>query len=112
MSHFKAQFPGWSFLKLLAELVFLVGNFDGDEVVQLYIKDEYASVARPIMELKGFHRIHLKKGESKSIKFQQSPDMLTMLDKNLNRTIEPGDFRILIGTSSNDIRLRRTVTVE
>ncbi|OUS11983.1 beta-1,3-glucosyltransferase, partial [Nonlabens dokdonensis] len=88
------------------------GNFNGDEVVQLYIKDEYASVARPIMELKGFQRIHLKKGESKTIIFQVTPDILTMLDKNMNRIIEPGDFRILIGTSSNDIRLRTTVTVE
>jgi len=88
------------------------GDFDGDEVVQLYIKDEYASVVRPIIELKGFQRIHLKKGKSKSIIFQVTPDMLTMLDKDLNRVIEPGDFRILIGSSSNDIRLRTTVTVE
>lgn len=88
------------------------GDFNGDEVVQLYIKDEYASVARPMMELKGFQRIHLKKGESKTIIFQVTPDMLTMLDKDLNRVIEPGDFRVLIGASSNDMRLRTTVTVE
>jgi len=87
------------------------GNQDGDEVVQLYIKDLYASVARPVMELKGFLRVHLKKGETKKCTFQITPDMLSMLDVNLKRVVEPGDFRILIGASSNDIRLRTLLTV-
>lgn len=82
------------------------GNFDGDEVVQLYIKDEHASVARPIIELKGFQRVHLKKGASKIVTFEITPDLLTMLDKNLKAVIEPGNFRIMIGASSNDIRQR------
>lgn len=88
------------------------GNYNGDEVVQLYIKDLYASVARPIMELKGFKRIHLKKGETKEISFSITPEMLSMLDKNLNQIVEPGDFRIMVGASSNDIRLTKILTVK
>lgn len=88
-----------------------IGSYDGDEVVQLYIKDLFASVARPIMELKGFQRIHLKKRETKELKFEITPHLLTMLDINLNRLVEPGEFRIMIGASSNDIRLRSTLKV-
>lgn len=88
------------------------GNFDGDEVVQLYIKDEYASVSRPIMELKGFQRVHIQKGETKTISFIITPEMLSMLDKEMNRTVESGDFRLMIGPSSNNIRLRGILTVE
>ncbi|QOD60803.1 glycoside hydrolase family 3 C-terminal domain-containing protein [Polaribacter haliotis] len=88
------------------------GNFDGDEVVQFYIRDEFASVARPILELKGFERIHLKKGASKNVSFKITPETLTMLNKKMERVVEPGTFRILIGASSNDIRLRTILTVE
>jgi len=88
------------------------GEVTGDEVVQLYIKDLFASVARPIIELKGFQRIHLAPGESKQVTFQITPELLTMLDINLNRIVEPGDFRIMIGASSKDIKLRGTITVE
>lgn len=87
------------------------GNFDGDEVVQLYIKDTHASVARPVLELKGFQRIHLKKGETKTVRFEITPELLTMLDKNLHAVLEPGDFRIMVGASANDIRLRDILTI-
>ena len=89
-----------------------IGNHDGDEVVQLYIKDLFASLARPIIELKGFQRIQLKKGEKKLVKFVIEPDMLAMLDESLNPVIEPGEFRIMLGSSSKDIRLRETITVK
>jgi beta-glucosidase len=88
------------------------GRRAGDEVVQLYIKDMYASVARPVMELKGFQRIHLEAGETKKIEFNFTTELLSMLDKNLQRVVEPGDFRIMIGSSSKDIRLRETITVK
>ena len=88
------------------------GSYDGDEVVQLYIKDLFASVARPIIELKGFQRIHLKKGETKEVAFKITPELLTMLDQKMDRIVEPGEFRILIGASSNDIRLRTILTVK
>jgi beta-glucosidase len=64
------------------------------------------------MELKGFQRIRLNAGESKTISFTITPEMLSMLDRDLKTTIEPGDFRIMIGASSRDIRLKETLTVK
>jgi len=89
-----------------------VGTMAGDEVAQLYIHDEIASVARPVMELKGFIRIHLNPGERKEASFAVTAATLRMLDRNLEPVVEPGDFRIMIGSSSQDIRLRGTLTVE
>jgi len=86
-------------------------KFAGDEVVQLYIHDMLASVSQPVIALKGFQRIHLNAGESKEISFTITPEMLSMLDKDLKTVIEPGDFRIMIGASSRDIRLKETLTV-
>ena len=88
-----------------------MGNLAGDEVVQLYIHDVLASVSRPVMELKGFQRIHLNAGESKNIQFTITPQMLSMLNQQLERVVEPGDFRIMLGASSRDIRLKQTLSV-
>lgn len=87
------------------------GRVEGEEVVQLYLRDELSSVARPVMELKGFRRIHLNPGESRTLRFAITPDMLSMLDKDLKKVIEPGDFRIMIGASSKDIRQRLILSV-
>jgi beta-glucosidase len=87
------------------------GNKNGDEVVQLYIHDLLASVSRPVMELKGFSAHTLNAGESKTISFTITPEMLSMLDKDLHTVVEPGDFRIMIGASSRDLRLKQTLTV-
>jgi len=88
------------------------GSRAGDEVVQLYLRDELASIARPMKELKGFRRIFLLPGETKDVRFEITPDMLSMLDLDLKKTIEPGDFRLMIGASSADIRLRGILTVK
>lgn len=88
------------------------GDFDGEEVVQLYIKDLFASVARPIMELKGFKRIALKRGETKKVTFEITPEILEMLNEKMEKVVEPGDFRIMVGASSNDIRLRGNLHVQ
>ncbi|MBU2997985.1 glycoside hydrolase family 3 C-terminal domain-containing protein [Cellulophaga baltica] len=88
------------------------GAVAGDEVVQMYIRDELASVSRPIKELKGFTRIYLKAGESQKVTFELGPNELSMLDKDLKRLVEAGDFRIMIGASSKDIRLREILTVK
>ena len=88
------------------------GKVDGDEVVQLYIKDLFASVARPVIELKGFQRFHLSAGETKNVEFNITPELLSMLNKELKTVVEPGDFRIMIGSSSKDIRLRSTIKVK
>ncbi len=88
------------------------GTMDGDEVVQLYIRDVLASVARPVMELKGFQRIHLNAGETKEVSFVITPAMLSMLNAQMQTVVEPGDFRIMIGASSRDIRLKETLHVK
>ncbi len=87
------------------------GKMAGDEVVQLYLRDELSSVARPVRELKGFSRIHLKPGETAEVSFAITPRMLSMLNENLETVIEPGDFRIMIGASSKDIRQRTIIKV-
>jgi len=87
------------------------GKYAGDEVTQLYIHDEVASVTQPVMQLKDFQRIHLAAGESKEVEFLITPEMLSMLDKDLQRVVEPGDFEIMIGASSRDIRLKQKLTV-
>jgi beta-glucosidase len=89
-----------------------IGSTDGDEVVQLYIRDMLSSVSRPVMELKGFQRVHLRAGESQTLSFEIQPEMLTMLDLHLNRIIEPGTFKVMIGASAADIRLREMLRVE
>jgi beta-glucosidase len=88
------------------------GSGSGDEVVQLYIQDMLSSVARPITELKGFQRVHLKAGESRMLHFTITPALLSMLDLKMQRVVEPGDFRIMIGASSRDIRLKETLIVK
>lgn len=85
------------------------GKFDGDEVVQLYVRDLIASVARPVIELRGFQRIHLKQGESREVSFDITPEMLTMLDKNLNPVIEPGEFKVMAGGSCKEIKVAATL---
>jgi len=88
------------------------GSREGDEVPQLYIRDLLSSVARPVMELKGFQRVHLLPGEAKQISFLIGPSELSMLDVDLNKIVEPGDFKIMIGASSRDIRLKGILTVK
>jgi beta-glucosidase len=83
----------------------------GDEVAQLYIRDVLASVARPIMELKGFQRVSLAPGQSTKVAFRVGPDELRMLDRDMHWIVEPGAFRVMVGGSSKDIRLRGELVV-
>ena len=87
------------------------GPFDGAEVVQLYVKDEFASVTRPVKELKAFKRIFLKAGESAEVTFEITPDMLQCFGADNRWTVEPGDFTIMVGSSSADEDLQ-TLTLE
>ena len=87
------------------------GRYDADEIVQLYIRDVVASISRPVKELKGFQRIHLNAGESKTVTFTITPDLLKFYDYNLNFVLEPGDFDIMIGPNSRDVK-KMTITVE
>ena len=80
------------------------GSRDADEIVQLYTRDMVASISRPVKELKGFQRIHLAAGESKEVSFDITPDMLKFYNADLKHVIEPGDFQIMIGTNSKDVK--------
>ncbi|HLO82132.1 MAG TPA: glycoside hydrolase family 3 N-terminal domain-containing protein [Chitinophagaceae bacterium] len=82
------------------------GKVSGSEVVQLYIRDELASVARPVLELKGFSKISLTPGEEKLVSFEINKDMLTMINAKHETVAEPGMFRIMIGSSSRDLVLK------
>ena len=85
------------------------GDYDADEVVELYIHDVVASITRPVKELKGFERIHLKKGESKVVKFEITDDLLKFYDRDLNYVLEPGDFEIMIGPDSSLKHLKKAI---
>ncbi|MBP6771561.1 MAG: glycoside hydrolase family 3 C-terminal domain-containing protein [Gemmatimonadaceae bacterium] len=85
------------------------GTVLGDEVVQLYLHDVLGSVARPIIELAGFARVTLAPTVSQTVTFNVSRAQLSMLDANMKRVVEPGRWRILVGSSSRDIRLRREI---
>lgn len=87
------------------------GSRAGDDVVQLYVRDLLASVARPVLQLEGFRRIHLSPGETRTVTFTLGPAQLRMLDRDMHWVVEPGTFRVLIGGSSRDIRLRGDFTV-
>lgn len=89
------------------------GKVAGDEVIQLYLRDLLSSdVSRPINELKGFQRISLNAGETKEIQFELTPEALSHLDINMKRIVEPGDFRVMLGSSSKDIRLKGIFNVK
>jgi len=96
------------------ELSFTVDNTgarDGTEVVQIYVRDRHASVARPVRELKAFARVPLAAGASALVSVKLPVDMLNFTDERGERIVEPGDFDLLVGSSSRDIHLGGTVTV-
>jgi beta-glucosidase len=88
------------------------GNRAGDEVVQLYVRDLLATTARPVMQLEGFQRVHLAPGEQREVLFPLGPPQLQMVDEANHWAVEPGVFRVMIGSSSKDIRLRGVLTVK
>ncbi|UCJ05574.1 beta-glucosidase BglX [Chitinophaga pendula] len=79
-----------------------VGKYDGEEVVQLYLRDQVGSVNRPLKELKGFKKVFLKKGEEQTVSFTLTNEDLRFYDKDMRWTAEPGDFTVFIGTNSRD----------
>ena len=80
------------------------GDYDGEEVVQLYIRDMVGSIVRPVRELKRFQKVFLKKGESKEIKFTLSVDDFRFYNEKIQHIYEPGDFKVFIGTNSRDTK--------
>lgn len=83
------------------------GKYDGKEVVQLYIRDLVGSVTRPVKELKGFEKVELKVGETKTVSFKITPELLKFYNYDLEYVFEPGDFDVMIGGSSQDVKTAR-----
>jgi len=78
------------------------GERAGDEIVQLYIRDLIGSITRPVKELKDFRRITLAAGESKTVSFQVTPEKLQFYNEEMKRVVEPGEFQVMVGTSSTE----------
>ena len=81
------------------------GTRPGAEVVQLYVRDEEATVARPIRELKGFQRVHLEPGECRTVSFRLSTEQFSYVDATYRRVVEPGRVSVQVGASSTDLPL-------
>jgi beta-glucosidase len=79
------------------------GNYDGKEVVQLYIRDMVGTTTRPVKELKGFQKVFLKKGETKHVKFTIGVEDLKFYNYDLDFVAEPGEFRVFAGGNSRDV---------
>jgi beta-glucosidase len=91
--------------KLIASVIVTnTGNYDGAEVVQLYLRDLVGSITRPVKELKGFQKIFLKKGETQKVEFELSIEDLKFYNSDLRFVAEPGDFKIFIGGNSRDVK--------
>jgi beta-glucosidase len=83
------------------------GKVTGDEVVQLYVRDEASSVTRPVKELKSFQRVTLKAGEKRRLQFTLTPEHLGFYNREMRWIVEPGDFRVMVGPNSEDLREAR-----
>ncbi|MEW6194888.1 MAG: beta-glucosidase BglX [Bacteroidota bacterium] len=88
------------------------GKYEGKEVVQLYIRDLVGSVTRPVKELKDFAKISLKPGETKTVEFTITPEKLKFHDINMNYVVEPGDFKVFVGTNSEEVKEASFTVVE
>jgi len=87
------------------------GTYDGEEIVQLYVNDPVASVTRPVKELKGFEKVFLKQGEQKTLRFLLPVELLAFFNDNMNLVVEPGQYKIMIGQSSENIVLEQVITL-
>jgi beta-glucosidase len=85
------------------------GTREGSEVVQMYIRDLVSSVTRPVKELKGFKRIWLQPGETKTVALEITPESLAFYDIHMKYVVEPGEFEIMVGNSSRDCDLQKVV---
>ena len=80
------------------------GDMAGDEIVQMYIRDKVSSVTRPVKELKGFERVSLQAGETKTVSFPIRKEALEFYNREMNRVVEPGEFDIMVGNSSTNVK--------
>jgi beta-glucosidase len=85
------------------------GKRAGTETVQLYIRDQVSSVTRPVKELKGFQKIALRPGETKTVSLEITPESLAFYDVKMKYVVEPGEFEIMVGNSSRDGDLKKVI---
>jgi beta-glucosidase len=102
----KKKIPRDGSTRLLVEVT-NTGRREGTEVVQLYIRDVVSSATRPVKELKGFRRVTLQPGETTTVAFEITPDLLKFYDVNMQYVVEPGDFELMVGNSSRDADLTK-----
>jgi len=88
------------------------GDVGGTEVVQLYVRDKVSSVTTPVMALKGFSRLYLEPGEQRRVEMELTPEHLSLINKEMKRVTEAGDFELMVGASSADIRLQTTIRLK
>ena len=105
----KSVFNGIDDLITVAVNIKNSSNIDGDEVVQMYIRDNRSSYTRPVKELKGYKRVFVKAGETKTVEIPISAESLAMYDKDFNFVVEPGEFTIMTGNSSANKALKETI---
>ena len=89
-----------------------IGKYDGIEVAQLYIRKKFSKLARPVKELKSFAKVSLSVGEKRNIVIELTPEELGSYDENLDFVVEPGIYELMIGASSEDIRLKTSFEVK
>jgi beta-glucosidase len=87
------------------------GKRSGEEVVQLYLKNKLSAQAQPVIALKGFQRVQLNPGESKQVTFTLASELFTHVSADLKESIESGDYELLIGSSSKDLKLKTVLTI-
>jgi len=85
------------------------GKRQGTEVVQMYIRDLFSSVTRPLKELKGFKKVSLQPGETKTVALDITPESLAFYDIDMKYVVEPGEFELMVGNSSRDCDLQKMI---
>jgi beta-glucosidase len=85
------------------------GEYDADEIVQLYVSDDFASVTRPCLELKSFQRVHIRKNETCRVIFRIGEEAFKLVDENMQELVEPGSFTIMVGSRSDELKTTRLV---
>ena len=104
--------PGMDETVSISATISNVGDRDGEEVVQLYLNDRVASVTRPVKQLVGFARILVSAGDARKVTFHLDPGQLAFYDRDMRFVVEPGEVAIMLGSSSEDIRLEATLEMK
>ena len=102
---------GWNEEVTVTAVVSNTGKREGDEVVQLYVRDPVASVTRPVLELKAFARVGIPVGDSRQVTFHLPVGQLGFYDRDMKYVVEPGSIEVLVGTSSADLQVAGSFTV-